>query len=70
MPSSVTVVPSRLVSPPFKSPYGYHIIKWEPLVNDPELLDISKREFKGRKESWVMAKIEQGAKVERFPELR
>ena len=53
------------VSRPIKSPYGYHIVKWAPLVSDEELERIAKQEFMAGERVKLYVRIQKAATVER-----
>jgi parvulin-like peptidyl-prolyl isomerase len=53
------------VSQPIKSPYGYHILKWEPLVSDRELVRIAQQEFIANERLKLYERIQKSATVER-----
>src|SRR5205807_538126 len=53
------------ISRPFKSAYGYHIIKWAP-IREEDLLTISKVGFITNRTEALLAQIAQTAKVVRY----
>ena len=52
------------VSEPIQSPYGFHIIKWEP-IGDDVLLTLCKQDFAREKNRELVSQIERGSKIER-----
>jgi parvulin-like peptidyl-prolyl isomerase len=58
-----------VVSRPFASPYGYHIVKWQP-IKDEELLPISRIDFVTSRTSKVLDQITASAKVEDYTQSR
>jgi len=53
------------LSRPFKTAFGYHIVKWAP-IEDSELLQINKTDFTQRKTEQVLNQIRSQAKVVRL----
>ncbi|HLK58607.1 MAG TPA: peptidylprolyl isomerase [Chthonomonadaceae bacterium] len=53
------------VSRPFQSPYGWHIIKWEP-IKDDELLDVAQVDFTQIKIDEILTNLEKTAKVVKY----
>ena len=54
------------VSKPFKSAYGYHIVKWAP-VQESDLLQISKGNFVAEKQMEVLDQVRKAARIVRTP---